>query len=552
MKLFACHTPSHLPLLKDHFLPSVEPEFGRAILDHRNTPKIDQPEEFNVRVRELSAQDECDFGTSGFRQACVDKVHFLREVLAHETEPFVFSDVDVRFYGPVVDDLLKCLGDADMACQWDGPYGGECTGFMVIRPNDRTRALWTMVQDCMHKTGLMDQDALHSVLISHLRHDVAVEILPERYWTFGRNDQHWQPGMPVNPPADMLVHHANWTVGVPNKLRLLDAVKAEHEAYLKNVAASERAPSVAAMADEHGTMRWLRDVKKDETVTITTERTLPYSEVTRMLEDQRRTFTGARHHPLPMALVLQFWEGDKRRAVELARMIADLEPCERDDACFVFARQESCPLDKELYDAQLYVGRKFPVMDLVTKVDPKKKYPGVCFDAWASAVQQLSDAYHTGGLPYGNAFFFESDGCPIGSDWIDRIKAAHTETLLLGKRITGPLMRFGGIDAVHQVGGHINGTLAMHLSCWEDHPSLRRCPPKHAWDVFHGLVLRNEAGPSQIIANHHGGRALSEEMYWEFAKEHAWVTSIKDGTPQHWCRLGMRLEEEKREREARR
>jgi hypothetical protein len=266
------------------------------------------------------------------------------------------------------------------------------------------------------------------------------------------------------------------------------------------------------------------------------DRAIPRAEVVRMLEDQRRRLTGRQHHPLPLAIVLQFWRGDRIRARALARFLADIEPAPRDDVLFVFARQDNCPMDEGLHAAQMYVGKKFPVMDLVAKVDPKKKYPGVCYDAWASAVQQLSDGYHSGKLPYGNAFFFEADGCPIGSDWVDRLKKAHEETLLLGKRVTGPLIRFGGVDASHQVGGHINGTLVMHMSCWDDHPSLHRCPPEYAWDVFHGLVLRNEAGPSQIIRNEHGATGISESAYHVMGKESAWLTSVKDGTPQHWCR----------------
>lgn len=237
-----------------------------------------------------------------------------------------------------------------------------------------------------------------------------------------------------------------------------------------------------------------------------------------------------------MALVLQFFSGDKHRAIALARLLADIEPHRRDDVVFVFARQSNCPMDEGLHETQMYVGRKFPVWDLEVQVDEGKKYPGVCYDAWAGAARKMSDAYHSGQLPYGNAFFFEADGCPIGLDWLDRLKRAHEETLLMGKRVTGPLIRFGGVDASHQVGGHINGTLAMHLSCWDDHPSLHRCPPEVAWDVFHGLVLRTEAGPSQIIRNEHGASGVSESMYHVIGKESAWLTSVKDGTPQHWCR----------------
>ena len=242
-----------------------------------------------------------------------------------------------------------------------------------------------------------------------------------------------------------------------------------------------------------------------------------------------------------MALVLQFWRKDKHRAWELARLLADIEPEFRDDVGFFFARQTNvtpASQDPEFWDTMVYVGKKFPVTEIETFVDESKPYPGVCFDPWASAAQKVSDLYFTGKMPYGRVFFFEADGCPIGSDWIDRLKKAHAETLLAGKRVTGPLMRFGGVDRLHSPGGHVNGTLIMECSFWEDHPSLRRCTPTDAWDVLHGPTFRSELGTAQpnIIRNEHGGLGLSESLYWVLGKESCWITSCKDHLPHHWCR----------------
>ena len=587
MRIYACYTPSHIPLLEKHFLPSLEVGgFGgpaQSIIDHRCHPRIDQPEDMWARIRELPQRSSSGaFASDGFQLTCLAKVDYILEALTVETEPFLFSDVDVRFYGPVVDDLTNLLGDADMAFQWDGPSGRECSGLMVLRPSDCMTAFWDNVRGYMSAgKPMMDQDALHAAMDDFKRAKqmaLRTVILPERYWTFGRNDKHWTAGMAVNPPADLLLHPANWTVGIENKMALLEVVKAAHglcqdyfdgapsapaqvlREFTYNAMAAAKAPITKNLSEAVRLRQTVKNIDARRPIVApaapkpptkamdATERTLPFSEVTRMLDQQRARLTGPQHPPLPLALVLQFWKGDKRRAIDLAKLLADIEPARRDDVAFVFARQSNCPVDADIQAAQLYVGKKFPVIDLETEVDESKKYPGVCFDAFANACRKLSDWYHAGVLPYGNAFFFEADGCPIGSDWIDRIKRSHAETLLLGKRVTGPLMRFGGVDSIHQVGGHVNGTMVMHLSCWEDHPSLHRCPPSAAWDVFGGLVLRNEAGPSQIIANHHGGRGLSQEMYWEFGKEHAFVTSIKDGSPQHWCRLGLQLEIERIER----
>lgn len=542
MKLYACHTASHRDMLESHFVPSLPAELTGDNLHLRQLPQ------------------DCptgEFDTSGFQRTCVRKVEFILEALAAAAEPFVFSDVDVRFYGPVAGDLMKCLGGADMAFQWDGSRGRECSGFMVLRPSPKLLRFWQCVRDLMVSRGYMDQDALHHRLAVDAGMmggdggNITWESLPERYWTFGRNDKHWTPGMPVNPPTDLLMHHANWTKGVENKFALLEEVRLEHGRRQSAInggflgyctpnaepaQGGEPRDAIEPLVPKSSVPvlpkldEWLANPEKY--VSTSTERMLPYSEVTRMLDDQRRQFAGPRHHPMPLALVIQFWRDDKRRALELAQLLADIEPEPREDVLLVLARQSNCPMDAEIRRAMLSVGLKLPVACIETTVDESKRYPGICFDPWASAAQQLADSFYDGHWPYHSAFFFEADGCPLRATWIDDLKAAHAETMLLGKRITGPHMRYGNHD-------HINGTMVMHLSCWEDHPSLRRCPPAVAWDVHHGLVLVNEAGPSQAIRNEHGMQGITENQWWILAKEAAWLTSVKDGTPQHWARRAM-------------
>jgi len=500
MKLYACLTPSHTKMFERHFMVSLPKEFrGR-----------------NLVVRKLRQKSKTgEFASAGFFDTCFQKVEFVIEACRSEKKPFVYSDVDVRFYTRCGKDLEELLGTHDIACQWDGPRGRFCTGFMVMRPSEKLIAFWQEVLELMKKRRLLDQDATDEVIAKGAEPRMAVTALPARYWSFGRNDHHWIPGIPVDPPIDLAMHHANWTKGIPNKLLLLAEVQQTVEARRTNH--PEKLPHMIERNPMGATAAMAR------------------------ILDIHRAQIRAYHHPMPMALVLQFWKKDKHRAWELARMMADLEPEFRDDVGFFFARQTNvtpASQDPEFLDTMLYVGKKFPVTEIEAFVDESKPYPGVCFDPWASAAQKISDLYFTGKMPYGRAFFFEADGCPIGIDWINRLKKAHEETLLAGKRVTGPLMRFGGVDRLHSPGGHVNGTLIMECSFWEDHPSLRRCPPNDAWDVFLGPVFRTELGTTNpdIILNLHGGLGLSESLYWINQKETAFITSLKDGLHHHWLR----------------
>lgn len=503
MRLYACHTPSHQPLVDKHFLESLPKEFrGR-----------------NLVLRKLRQRSKTGlFASAGFQETCVEKIAFLVEACRTEKHPFLFTDVDIRFYARgVAKDLEDMLGGHDMLFQWDGPSSALCTGFIAIRPSAKVTAFWERVLAHMKQHHMLDQDATNGLLAKRDPAMTTVRIgqLPPRYWTFGRHDHHWVPGLPVDPPDDLVMHHGNWTKGLKHKLALLEAVRVEMEARRRKEAEKpqhmiERNPigATASMAK---------------------------------LLDLQRSQIRAKHHPMPLALVLQFWRKDERRALELARLLADLEPEFRDDVGFFFARQTNVPKaeeNKNLWDTMLYVGKKFPVTELETEVNEAKPYPGVCFDPFASALDKLAEAYYSGRMPYGRAFMFEADGCPIGIDWVDRLKRAHEETLITGKRVTGPLMRFGGVDRLHSPGGHINGTMLLELSFWVDHPSIHRCTPADAWDVFGGPVYRMEAGTTSpnIIRNEHGALGLSESLYWIFGKETCWLTSCKDQLPFHWCR----------------
>jgi Nucleotide-diphospho-sugar transferase len=439
-----------------------------------------------------------EYGTPAFDKGMQWGVRELLKMLAAERKPFLVSDVDVRFYGPVAADLLACLGDRDLAFQDDGA-AGVCKGFFAVRPSARTIGFFKRVLARMQTTGEHDQAATNA-LLREPEPGVTWTLLPPRYWTYGQEGRgEWRQGDAVHPPADLLVHHANWTRGLQSKLDLLDAVRS-----MKCSAAAKR-----HMIEKHP---------------------LGATVAAQMLVEQERARHALPHHRMPLAIVLQFWEGDARDALALARLLADIELAPREDVLLVFARQDNVLASRELRDTFLYCAAKFPCADLVTRVGGVR-YPAAASRAWESACRKLSDCYHDGVWPYHSAFFCEADGCPLSVDWIDRLKRAHAETLALGKRVTGARSYDSEGDR-----WHINGSLVMHLSLWEDRPSLHRCPNVSGWDGFHGQVMLTEAGPSPIIRNEYGVIGVTEVLFRHCGYDSAWLSSVKDGTHHHWAR----------------
>lgn len=518
MKLFACYSPSHLPLVEQHFRPSI-------------------PAALELTERELPQESETgEFLSPGFGRTMMRKVAFLLELLGSQVgdQPFIFSDVDVRFYGDPSEDLLALLGDADILFQDDGP-AGACTGFMCMRPSPRVMSFWHLVADAMPLCGFLDQDATNQVL--ETAPAISWDLLPERYWTFGQVGHEWKMGEAVSPPRDLLVHHANWTRGVPRKLALLQAVSNAHRS-IPTTALAVAAPTRGILNTER-IRQAVQNIEldrsaapkaqdaPDEPGALFERHPFEASHARRLMEEQGRQCESAKRQPDRIAIILGFWRGDRARALDLARLLADIEPERRDDVLLVLARQKILPTDEEIARTIAYCGNKFATIEIETEVDEQKPYPGIAFDPWASAMAWFSEAYYSGHIFCPNAFFIEADGCPLrgwreqDGSWIDDLKAAHQETLSLGKRVTGPMMTFGG----HR---HINGTMAVHASLWPDRPSLHRSSSTIAWDVFHGPVLVSEAGPSHIIRNEWGATDLTAPMFLSMGMESCWLTSMKD------------------------
>ena len=242
-----------------------------------------------------------------------------------------------------------------------------------------------------------------------------------------------------------------------------------------------------------------------------------------MLVEQAERAMRAPHPSMPMVIALQFWQGDQAEALQLARFSADLEPASRDDVLFAFCRRFDVPMSPELYEAGLYVGRKFPVTHISSEREGAG-HPDGCYGLWAGTAEILYRHY-IAGCPCDNVFFVEAEGVPMRFDWIDYLKRAHQNNLNQGKRVTGA---WEGPGRYHEE--HVNGSMCMHLSAWADHPSLQTCCAGKAWDCFHARVLLKELGPWQAIENLYGAHDVTMSVFRTLARNRAWLSSVKDGS----------------------
>jgi len=202
MKLYTIYTPSHKIMFDNYFKPSlIEGEYELA---------------------SETRDQECSTGSyyqEGWNLTTYRKVEYFIKIAEENIGGiFVFSDVDIQFFGRTKETLLEELGDYDIAAQND-TFNCMCSGFFICRSNERTIEMFKSMKD-KYGEYKEDQDALNKN-----RHIAKWKFLSGKFFTFGQLAGTVWTGQDFITPKDILMHHANWTMGVDNKIKLLEKVK---------------------------------------------------------------------------------------------------------------------------------------------------------------------------------------------------------------------------------------------------------------------------------------------------------------------------------------
>ena len=201
MKLFAVYSASHEALKDEWFLPTLK-------------------DDYDVRPYRCDVLGEGTYMQDDWSRAILFKsATIINAIQDNWGEVFVYSDVDVTFFAPTEGLILESLRTNDIVCQLDDPSGNLCTGFLGIRANDATLALWQQVK-CAVERERRDQPAFNR-LVREMT-DLRVGSLPVSFFGAGTfSGGLFRIGRKFHIPADPVMFHANFTVGVANKIALL-------------------------------------------------------------------------------------------------------------------------------------------------------------------------------------------------------------------------------------------------------------------------------------------------------------------------------------------
>jgi Nucleotide-diphospho-sugar transferase len=213
MKLYALYTPSHEILKDDFFLPSIQDDFDII---------------FEFCDQTCASAKFMDEGWTDTTMRKVDLI--IRAIQENWGSIFIFSDVDIQFFSPVQAKILQLMEGKDMVIQRNSPNGVLCSGFFACCGNERTLQLWQDVKTIMQKNKLnSDQKSLNQCIKRHSKknpYNVAWAYLPKTFFGGGTlTGFEWVPGMNLPIPNGIMMHHANWTKGIKNKIAQLIYVR---------------------------------------------------------------------------------------------------------------------------------------------------------------------------------------------------------------------------------------------------------------------------------------------------------------------------------------
>lgn len=183
-------------------------------------------------------------------------------------------------------------------------------------------------------------------------------------------------------------------------------------------------------------------------------------------------------------LALQYWEGDRAQAMDVARFIADLQPKHTDAADFLFVSRFDCHHDQ---DAVKYVSNKFNVRTFTSR-RRGKGWPHGCNDLWFSTIEHVNDNIEIRKFPkYKFVLTFEADCVPMSTRWIQHLieqwdlAQAKRRVFVMGAQLESP-------------GRHINGNALFStdqaFTRWLS-KDVSAAPPSQGWDYYLGPSFRS-------------------------------------------------------------
>lgn len=211
-RLYCYYTPKFKYLYENYFLPSIKDDF---------------------EVKAFTYPEEClsgNFMEDGWDRVMLQKLAML-EVAIQENwqQVFIYSDIDIIFFKPILDIALKHLGSNDLAAQKGWPKNKICAGFLIMRGNERTLNLVKEAYRLLEQNAFCDDQAAIRALLESNELAISWTFLPIDQFPNGRyllldEEGYYSTGRKVYLTKEIALIHANCCIGLENKYHFMNQI----------------------------------------------------------------------------------------------------------------------------------------------------------------------------------------------------------------------------------------------------------------------------------------------------------------------------------------
>lgn len=175
----------------------------------------------DLTIRKISQDCEsASYNEEGWKTTMLKKIDYILDGFEElsENDIMVHTDVDIVFVKPFINQMLNELQSYDIAFQNDQRFA--CMGLFICKTNKTVKNLFLKIRENFDKHE-NDQIAANYYLRSQ-DNDVKFTFLSKAFFNYGFIGERYRGEDNVDLPENILMLHANFTIGVENKKKLLN------------------------------------------------------------------------------------------------------------------------------------------------------------------------------------------------------------------------------------------------------------------------------------------------------------------------------------------
>jgi hypothetical protein len=212
--------------------------------------------------------------------------------------------------------------------------------------------------------------------------------------------------------------------------------------------------------------------------------------------------------PRKILIAFQFWNGDRKQMMKVARFLADIEPGMSQYADVLFMSRFDSTQD---LDTVRYVSQKFHVHYAKSR-RTGVGWPGGCNDLFFGTMDWLFEQSTANKIPdYKAMLIFESDACPLVPDWLKKLSSAWDKANV---KVLGSLQT----DLVHINGNALYSTDRKFLH--RVSRQISGCSPHGGYDfLLHKEWVNQGCANCPLMRSWWRHPGMTKEIYDDLVKK---------------------------------